>query len=109
MTDTTPVAVTRYLAAADAKDPAAVADCFTQTGTVTDEGVTYRGREEIAGWREKTIGQWTYTTTVTGSQPISANEYQVSAHIAGDFPGGEADLAFRFTLAGDLIADLTIG
>jgi len=32
----------------------------------------------------------------------------VTVHLVGDFPGGEADLGFRFTLAGDRIAALTI-
>jgi uncharacterized protein (TIGR02246 family) len=109
MTDAAPAVVTRYLAAADAQDPAAVAACFAEDGTATDEGVTYRGREEIAGWREKTLSQWTYTTVLTGSEPISPSEYRVTAHISGDFPGGEADLTFHFTLGNDQITALTIG
>jgi hypothetical protein len=108
MSDTAPAVVTRYLAAADAGDLAALADCFTSAGTVTDEGRTYRGREEIIGWREALAGKWTYTSTVSGSRPISAQEHNVSVHVEGNFPGGVADLRYRFTLREGLIEDLTI-
>ena len=103
-----PAVITRYLAAAAAGDFAVLADCFTVDGTATDEGHTYRGRAEIIGWRESLASQFTYTATVTSSEPISDNEYRVTAHAVGDFPGGVADLTYRFTLNDGLIADLTI-
>jgi hypothetical protein len=105
---TAPEIITRYLMAADTKDPAACAGCFTEDGTVLDEGVTYHGRGEIVRWREETLAKWTYTTTVTGSAPTGADEYRVTAHLEGDFPGGEADLTFGFTLRDGLIAALKI-
>jgi ketosteroid isomerase-like protein len=108
MTDSTPDVVIRYLAAADAKDPKAVADCFADDGTVLDEGVTYTGHDEIVGWREQTLSKWTYTTTVTGTEPLSADRYRVRVHLSGDFPGGEADLAFDFTISEGLITALRI-
>jgi ketosteroid isomerase-like protein len=108
MTGTAPEVVTRYLHAADTKDAKGCAECFTDNGTVLDEGVTYRGREEIQGWRETTLGKWTYTTEVTGSEPVTGDEYRVTVHVAGDFPGGQADLTYHFTLRNDLIADLRI-
>ena len=108
MNGNAPDVVTRYLAAADAKDPKAVAACFADDGTVVDEGVTYTGRDEIAAWREQTLGKWTYTTTVTGSEAIRADRYRVKVHLSGNFPGGEADLANDFTVAGGLITALRI-
>lgn len=105
---TTPAVIERYLQASDARDAAAVVACFVDNGIVVDEGHTYAGRDEIIGWKEKTASQWTYTTTITGSEPIGASEFRVTAHLEGDFPGGVADLAFDFTLLGDLIATLKI-
>src|SRR5882757_6476890 len=101
MSDTAPLVVTRYLAAADAGDFPALAGCFTSDGTVLDEGRTYRGREELAG-------TWTYTSSVTASEPVSAQVYQVNVRVEGDFPGGVADLTYRFTLREGLIEDLSI-
>jgi hypothetical protein len=104
-----PAVITRYLAAAPAGDFVALADCFTVDGTVTDEGHTYHGRAEIIGWRESLASQFTYTATITSSEPITDSEYRVMAHLVGDFPGGVADLTYRFILKDGLIADLTIG
>lgn len=106
---TAPAVITRYLDAAFTGDFASLADCFTSEGTVTDEGRTYRGHAEIIGWRESLTSQWTYTSTVTSSEPIDDDEYRVTAHIVGNFPGGVADLTYRFVLHEGLIADLTIG
>ncbi|MET1071673.1 MAG: nuclear transport factor 2 family protein [Umezawaea sp.] len=104
-----PAVVTRYLEAADAGDGRAVAECFSADGTVVDEGVTYRGRAEIVGWREKTAGQWTYTSTVVGSEAVGDDRYRVTAHLEGDFPGGQVDLKFDFTVHDGLISALVIG
>jgi ketosteroid isomerase-like protein len=108
-TSTAPPIVTRYLAAADAQDPSALAGCFTEDGTVVDEGVTYAGRDEIRGWREKLAGQWTYTSDVTSSDAVGDAAYRVGVHVVGDFPGGVADLTYSFTLRDGLIAALHIG
>jgi hypothetical protein len=103
-----PGVVTRYLRAADARDADACAECFTEDGTVLDEGVTYRGREEIRRWRETVANQWTYTATVTDSRPVTADEHRVAVRLVGDFPGGQVDLAFGFLLRDGLIAALKI-
>jgi hypothetical protein len=105
----TPPVVTRYLAAAAAKEFGSLADCFTADGSVIDEGHTYRGRAQIIGWRESVASEWTFTSTVTSSEPISEHEYRVTVHVVGDFPGGVVDLTYGFVLQDDLIALLTIG
>jgi ketosteroid isomerase-like protein len=108
MSTTTPGVVSNYLKAADEGDLSALTACFTDDGTVLDEGRTYRGRDEIRAWRESLRSQWEFTTTITGSEPQPDGGYLVRTHVEGNFPGGVADLSFRFTLAGALISDLTI-
>jgi ketosteroid isomerase-like protein len=108
MSDTAPPVVTHYLAAADTGDIPALADCFTPDGVVVDEGRTYRGRAEIIGWRTALAGQWTYTSAVTGSAAAGPSGYRVTVHVEGDFPGGTADLTYRFVLHDDRIAELSI-
>jgi ketosteroid isomerase-like protein len=105
---TTPDVVANYLKAADEGDLTAVAGCFTDDGTVLDEGRTYHGRDEIRAWRERLSSQWEFTRTITGSEPQPDVGYLVRTHVEGNFPGGVADLSLRFTLAGALISDLTI-
>ena len=108
MNQVLPAVIGRYLTAAADMDLETVAACFTDTGTVVDEDHTYRGREEIVRWREQTARQFSYTATVTGSEELKAGQYRVTAHIVGNFPGGEVDLHYDFTTEEDLIAFLTI-
>jgi ketosteroid isomerase-like protein len=108
-TTTAPEIIRRYLAAADAQDSAALADCFTADGTVVDEGRTYVGRDAIRGWRDLVAGTYTYTTEITGSESSGEDSHQVRAHVEGDFPGGQADLTYSFALRDGLIAALQIG
>jgi ketosteroid isomerase-like protein len=105
---TTPEVITRYLKAAADGDFDALVACFTEDGSVLDEGRSYRGRDEIRGWRESLRSAWTFTTTVTGDEPDGDARFIVRTHVEGNFPGGVADLTYRFTLAVDQIADLTI-
>ena len=44
-------AIARYFATADGSDPEAFASAFAADATVTDEGRTWRGRDEITAWR----------------------------------------------------------
>jgi hypothetical protein len=107
MITTAPAVVTRYLAAADLADFVALAECFTLDGRVLDEGNSYRGRAAIIGWRQALAGQWSYTSTVTGSEG-QGKEHLVRVRVEGNFPGGVADLTFRFSLRDALISELVI-
>ncbi|MGW4643648.1 nuclear transport factor 2 family protein [Sphaerisporangium sp. NPDC004334] len=99
----------RYFRAAEGHDHEAVARCFTEDGTVSDEGHTYRGRSEIGGWREATAGRWTYTVTVLDTAHTGGDDYEAHTLVRGDFPGGEVRLTYGFTLRDGLIAGLRIG
>jgi ketosteroid isomerase-like protein len=107
MTDT-PEVVARYLRAADDQDFAALAACFTEDGVALDEGRTHVGRAAIRRWREDVAARWTFTTTVTGCAHTGPGRFNVDVHIAGDFPGGEADLTQAFTLRDGLIERVAI-
>jgi ketosteroid isomerase-like protein len=107
-TETAPEVVTRYLEAADRGDIRALAASFTPDGTVVDEGVTYRGRDEIIGWREQLDSKWVYTSTVTGSRAVDDHTFLIGVLVEGNFPGGRADLTYSFSVDGDLLTALTI-
>lgn len=105
-----PTAIEGYFAAEHAGDREALIATFAAGGTIADEGATYVGRDEIRRWREGVAAKYTYTITVTGSEELGGGRFRVGAHIAGDFPGGEADVDFEFELAADgLIDRLAIG
>ena len=103
-----PAVVTRYLEAADRGDAEALAACFTPEGTVVDEGVTYRGRQEIIGWRHQLSSTWEYTSTVTSSRSLDEHRFRVGVLVEGNFPGGRADLTYSFSVDGDQLTALAI-
>ena len=106
--DELPAAVTTYLVAHGAGDRETAIGAFTADATVTDEGRTHRGRDEIWAWLGGAAGRYTYTTTFTGAISTGATLVDATQHLEGDFPGGEADLHFRFTLDGPSISRLVI-
>jgi ketosteroid isomerase-like protein len=105
---TIPDVISRYYAAAAARDADTLIGCFTTDAHVLDEGHDYHGVAQIRTWRESLASQFTYTTEITGAEQTGDREYTISTHLEGDFPGGVVDLDQRFTLADGLIADLSI-
>lgn len=104
----TPETIARYLRAADEHDYDALADCFAEDGVAVDEGQTHVGRQAIRRWRETAAAKYTWTTVVTGTRDLGAGRFNVSVHLTGDFPGGEADLTQAFTLRDGEITHLAI-
>ncbi len=105
---TLPDVIARYYDAAAADDLDAVLACFAPDAHVLDENTHYNGIAEIRGWRENVASAFTYTTEITGVEPVGADEYVVSTHLEGDFPGGVVDLEQRFTVSDGLVAELLI-
>jgi ketosteroid isomerase-like protein len=103
-----PEIVTRFMKAAADRDYEALAACFTEDAVVEDESHSHHGRDAIRRWQEATRAKWEYTVTATGGRSDTDGGYFVPAHLSGNFPGGEADVGYRFTLRGDLIARLRI-
>ncbi|BBY19344.1 hypothetical protein MLIT_49360 [Mycolicibacterium litorale] len=103
-----PEAVRTYLIAHRVRDVATAITVFTDDAVVTDEGHTYRGRDEIAAWLGNAGSEYTYTTEFTWATMIDADHADVVQRLEGDFPGAVADLHFRFTLDGALVRRLVI-
>ena len=102
-----PAIVERFWDAAARRDFDAVAMCFSQDAEVTDEDETRKGRAAIAAWQAASRAKWNYTVTATGFEPTN-DGVRVMAHLEGDFPGGEADVVYRFSIEGDLIHRLVV-
>ncbi|MBZ5738099.1 nuclear transport factor 2 family protein [Nocardioides mangrovi] len=101
--------ITRYFERGGSSTPDAdgLAELFTDDAVVVDDGTTWTGRDGVRAWKTRTASEFTYATTVTGARADGA-AIVVTGHLVGDFPGGEVDLTYTFTLAGDLIARLEI-
>ncbi|KUJ44845.1 nuclear transport factor 2 family protein [Micromonospora maris] len=103
-----PTVITAYLRAHEARNTETAVRAFAADAVVTDEGHTYRGRDEIRSWLSNAGSQYTYTTEFVGAHRIGAAQFDVLQHLEGNFPGGSADLHYLFTLEGDSITRLTI-
>lgn len=106
MSLTLPKPIADYFAA-DAKDGAAVAKCFTADAVVIDERRTHQGRDAIARWKAETSTKYDYVSEPIAVEHDGARTI-VTAHLTGNFPGSPVDLRYGFTLAGDAIERLEI-
>ena len=100
--------ITRYFEADARRDIDAIVALFTSGAVVVDEGQTYHGTAEIRSWQEGAASKYQYSTEVSGTQPLGEESYLVTGRLTGNFPGGTAELQWRFTVQNDLISRLEI-
>jgi ketosteroid isomerase-like protein len=103
-----PAVIQRYQAAHDDHDTDRALAAFTADATVIDEDRTYRGCDEIRQWLSTVAREFTYTRTYIGAEVIESNTWLVRNRLEGNFPGGVANLRYRFVLKDGLIAELAI-
>jgi hypothetical protein len=103
-----PEPIRAYLTAHENRDDEAAARTFARHATVTDEGQTHAGAQDIRAWRRRASTEYTYTTGVTGVRQDSNTVWVVAVRLEGDFPGHIADLEQRFTVHDGAITNLTI-
>jgi len=93
--------------AADKEDAEAVAQCFTESAIVKDEGHTYQGRAAIKQWKADASARYQYTC-----EPFACEQKDgkvvVTSRLTGNFPGSPVNLRFCFELEGDKISSLEI-
>jgi len=105
--DALPDTVKTFMTALDAREVDQALATLTTDAVVTDEGHDSKGHDEIGAWVATTAAEYTYTTTFTGATTTEAG-VDVGQHLEGNFPGGVADLHYRFTLNGPLISRVVI-
>lgn len=101
-------AVADYLAASRRHDADAVARTLAPDAVVIDDGKTYSGHAEVRAWVTRTGSEYSYTSRTISADVADPNRPVVVMHLSGDFPGGEVDLVYAFTISDGLIARLTI-
>ncbi|MCF6376330.1 nuclear transport factor 2 family protein [Nocardioides KLBMP 9356] len=107
--DELPATIRAFLAAHTVREADAALRTFTHDPVVVDQDETFSGTEEVSDFLRNAGAEFTYTTELVSARREDATHYVVVNHIEGDFPGGVADLHYRFTLTGDLISELRIG
>jgi uncharacterized protein (TIGR02246 family) len=103
-----PDVITRYLVAQATRDFDTLLTLFADDAVVVDEGQTRRGASEIRAWRETVATAYEYTTELRGVEDAGEGMYVARVHLEGNFPGGNVDLRYRFTIEADRIRSLEI-
>jgi ketosteroid isomerase-like protein len=103
-----PDVIRSYLAAHATRDTDAALRTFGPDAVVTDEGRTFRGTDEVRSFLSDAGAEFEYTTELVGSERLGDGHWVVHNRLEGDFPGGVADLSYRFTIDGDRITELVI-
>jgi ketosteroid isomerase-like protein len=102
-----PEPVAAYLAAEEAKDADALSRCFTEDGTVHDEGQDYHGRDSIRQWKQAADAKYRYVFRTINVQTLG-ELVTVRARLTGEFPGSPVELDHIFKLSAYKIASLQI-
>jgi hypothetical protein len=106
-----PAVVTEYLRLAGSARTAgvdAVLACFTDDAEVDDFEDVRIGAEAIRRWWQGPATAYEYHIEVLGGHALGTDRFVAFTRLVGDFPGGTAELADRFTLRDGLIAKLEI-
>src|SRR5882724_7967961 len=103
MTLDAPEPIAAYLAAEEAKDADALSRCFTEDGTVHDEGRDYRARDAIRQWKQEADTKYQTVNAQTHGDKVN-----VRARLTGEFPWSPVELAHIFKLSNNKIASLEI-
>ena len=67
-TDQLPASIRGYLDAHEARDADTALRAFTSTAVVVDEGITYRGTDEVRSFLTKAGNGYTYTGTLAAAE-----------------------------------------
>jgi ketosteroid isomerase-like protein len=103
-----PEVITAYLTAHRSHDTEAAIESYAGDAVVVDDGHSYRGVDEIRGWLSRSSTEYEYTIELTSAQMIDDEHWIASHHLSGNFPGGEVDLDYRFTLQNGRIGELVV-
>lgn len=103
-----PATIRGYLAAHAARDIGSAGGAFSPAAVVVDQGQTFRGEEEVGEFLRGAGAEFTYTTELIAARRIDDHRWTATNRLEGDFPGGVTELDYRFTMVGDLIAELVI-
>lgn len=103
-----PAVISTYQDAHDRRDTETALSTFSADARVYDEDREYRGTDAIRDWLTHAAAEFTYTRTLTGAERLQDGTWLVQNRLEGNFPGGVADLRYRFVLIEGKIADLAI-
>jgi len=106
-TEQLPTTVRAFLQAQEARDADAALALLTPQAVIADVGESFSGDRELRRFITEAGAEFTVASEIT-KVDRDGEIWVVSHHLEGDFPGGKADLDYRFALAGERIERLDI-
>jgi ketosteroid isomerase-like protein len=106
--DQLPIAVRGFLAAHIVRDADTASSFFAEEAVAVDQGESFRGREQIFAFLRDAGSEFEYTTEQIAAARIDDDHWVVTLRLEGTFPGGVAELDYRFAVRADVITELVI-
>ena len=106
--DLLPTTVHDFFAAHVVRDADTASSLLTEDAVVVDQGETFRGREAAHAFLRDAGSEFEYTTEQIGAHRVDDAHWVVTVRLEGTFPGGVAELDYRFALRDGLVAELVI-
>ncbi|RSN22403.1 DUF4440 domain-containing protein [Amycolatopsis sp. WAC 04169] len=103
-----PATVREFFAAHVVHDADTASSFLTEDAVIIDQGETFRGREKTHAFLRDAGTEFEYTTEQIGAHRADDDHWVVTVRLEGGFPGGIAELDYRFTLREDRIAEIVI-
>lgn len=106
--DSLPATVRDFLSAHIDRDATTASSFLADDAVIVDQAETFRGREQIHAFLRDAGSEFDYTTEQIGARRVDDAHSVVTLRLEGTFPGGVAELDYRFALRDDLVAELVI-
>jgi len=106
-TEQLPTTIRAFIEAHEARDADAALALLTPGAVISDVGESFTGEDSLRRFVSEAGAEFTYTDEIT-TVTLEGEIWVVGHHLEGDFPGGVADLDYRFSLEGEQIARLDI-
>src|SRR3982751_6648514 len=104
--DSLPTTVRGFLTAHIAGDADTAASFFAEEAVAVDQGESFRGREQIHAFLRGAGSEFEYTTEQIGAARLDDDHWLVTLRLEGTFPGGVAELDYRFTIRPAAVTEL---
>ena len=106
-TDQLPTTICAFLEAQEARDADAALAQMAPGAVISDVGESFAGEDALRRFVIEAGAEFTVTSEIT-KVARDGDVWVVGHHLEGDFPGGVADLDYRFALEGEQITRLDI-
>ncbi len=102
-----PTTIRAFLEAQEARDVDTALGLLAPGAEITDVGESFSGDQALRHFIAEAGSEFTYTSEIT-KVGRDGDTWVVSHHLEGDFPGGKADLDYRFALGAEKVQRLDI-